>query len=120
MKVLAAVMFGIFLFVTLFGLPVLLSHGDHHVGCPLQAAGEVMCESTIIEHFSIWQSMFASMLASFVLLLTFVLVLVPHLALPAYERVRFRQYTRLPARPSLLQELYSRGIHNRKEPYPFS
>lgn len=114
----ALVLFGIFLFVTLFGLPMLLSHDGHHTGCPLGAVGEVMCESTIIEHFSIWSSMFASMFASFALLIGFVGISV-RLHIPAYEHIRLRQRKRTPARPTLFQELYSRGILNRKEPYAF-
>lgn len=115
----AAVLFGIFLFVTLFGLPALLSHSDHNVGCPLQAAGQVMCESTIIEHVTIWSSMFASMLASLAIIIGFVGVAV-RIPLPAYEHVRLRQRRRTPVRPTLLQELFSCGILNRKEPYAFS
>lgn len=119
-RVLAAITFGVFLSVTLFGLLVLLSHADHHSGCPL-AAQAVLCESTIIEHFSIWQSMLASVVAALVLLLGFSLFVTVHglVPLPAHERLRIRLVACVSRRPTLLQELFSQGILNRKEPYPF-
>jgi hypothetical protein len=116
-SVVASAILAMFLFVALFGLPMLLSHSEHHIGCPLQGAQTVMCESTIIEHFSIWQTMFASLLSLFVLVCAVLFSIWP---LPvASEPVRIR-LRRTPERPTLFQELFSSGILNRKEPYAFS
>ncbi len=115
--VIASVLLGVFVFVAVFGLPMLLSNTEHHVGCPLHGAGAVMCESTILEHFSIWQAMFASFLALFVFV-CFGGAVVSTIPEPSLNRVRIR-CRRAPARPTLLQELFSSGILNRKEPYPF-
>ncbi len=115
-SIIASAVFGAFLFVALFGLPMLLSHPEHHVGCPLQGAQTVICESTIVEHFSMWQAMFASFLSLLVVCAMFFTTW----PLPvAHERARVR-LRRIPARPTLFQELFSRGILNRKEPYAFS
>lgn len=118
----AAIVLGVFIFVTLFGLPTLLAHTDNHVGCPLQGAQTVMCESTILEHFSQWQSMFVSILSLFALLLGFACVMTREvrLALAADKRVAVRTLSRLSTRQTVLQELFARGILNRKEPYTFS
>ena len=109
----------IFVFVALFGLSLLLSHSGHHAGCPLMAAEEVMCESTIFEHVSIWQALFVSIVNTLLTLILTVFVSwkieTPKLE---FEHVRLRCISRAP-RPTLLQELYAQGILNRKEPYCF-
>jgi hypothetical protein len=120
-ELLAATLFGIFCFVSLFGLPALLSQPDHHVGCPLHAASAAICERSTIEHFSMWQSMFVSVVHALTLLsgiAVFVFALFD--ASFAEERVRIRLCARDRIRPTLMQELFSRGILNRKEPYVFS
>lgn len=118
-RVLTAMLFGVFVCVTLFGLPALLSHDDHHVGCPLLMAREVMCESTIFEHFSIWQAMLATIVV-LVSVSIAVLFATGQLADALHQRFRLRRHEFQPPRPSLMQELYSSGILNRREPYPFS
>lgn len=120
-RFLTGIVVGAFVFVAVFGLLGLLSHTEHHVGCPLQGAQVVMCESTTIEHFSIWQALFASVLGFLVLVgaILFIVARVPD-ALRAHERLRVRVFALVSHRPLLFQELYSRGIHNRKEPYAFS
>lgn len=112
-SVIAPVLLGIFIFVAVFGLPMLLSNTEHHAGCPLQGAGAVMCESTILEHFSMWQAMFASFLSLFV----FVCAVCLAFGVPAPTLARVQHFRRrIPDRPTLMQELFSRGILNRKEP----
>ena len=120
-EILSATLFGIFLFVTIFGLPVLLSHSDHHMGCPLQAAATVMCESTVIDHVSMWQAMFASVIGTLILALGFAAIVIGRQGdlFLAHERLRVRSRSLASVRPLLFQELYSRGIHNRKEPSRF-
>lgn len=110
----------IFLFVALFGLTLLLSHSGHHEGCPLMSAQAVMCESSIVEHASMWNSMFASIITSLTLLIAITFLFRNEDGLiRAHERIRFRGTTQFP-RPTLFQELFSRGILNRKEPHVFS
>ncbi|MBL8158068.1 hypothetical protein JNK62_00830 [bacterium] len=111
---LASVLIVILLFVAAFGLPVLLSHTDHHFGCPLQTAQAALCSEAALEHLSLWQSMFSSILSVFVL---FIGLAVFRVGTPmcVSETVRLRSYQWNP-RPTLYQELVSRGIHNRKEP----
>jgi hypothetical protein len=108
------IVLGVLCFVAAFGLPVLLSHSDHHVGCPLQMAQAALCSQAALEHLSLWQSMFASILSIFVLFIGFVAFRIEAPVL-VQELVRWRMY-RTTSRPTVLQELYSRGIHNRKEP----
>lgn len=115
-----ATVFGVFLFVAIFGLPVLLSHPEHHIGCPLMGAQTVMCESTVIEHFSIWQMMFASVVDIIVLVLSITIFFLILDAVFAQERIRIRTGARETRRPTLMQELFSCGILNRKEPFLFS
>ena len=105
----------IVLFVALFGLTLLLSHSDHHAGCPLMALGSEMCESTIIEHVSLWHGMLVSIIA---VTLALVACIAWYFAGPqlVVERVRYRRREWI-NRPTLLQELYSQGILNRKEFY---
>lgn len=114
---LGAVLFGIFVFVSLFGLPALLSHPDHHMGCPLQGAQTVMCENTIIEHVSMWQTMFASVVSLLIVCIAGLAVVGTTLMHALDERLRIRVPALVSHRPLVLQELYSNGIHNRKEPY---
>ncbi len=110
----------IFLAVSLFGLMSLLSHPGHHSNCPLQGAATVLCESSTIEHIGIWQGMFVAIL----LLLVFA---VGSLLFSRRGEIAFTadgiylRRTHIPIpRPTLLQELFSAGILNRKEPYAFS
>ncbi len=109
---LASVLIGSFVAVMIFGLPALLS-GYHHDGCPLLTAQTVLCESTALEHFSLWQIIFAA-------LTIFALAIGMHQS--QVGRLYFtrtshsRRVPKDPPRPTLLQILYARGIHNRKEP----
>jgi hypothetical protein len=98
---------------------MLLSHSEHHAGCPLQSAQMVLCSKAALEHLSLWQSMFASTLSILVLLLgvIFIRFRVEPLSL-ATASVRFRTYHNSP-RPTFLQELFSSGILNRKEDHHF-
>jgi hypothetical protein len=109
----------IFLTVSIFGLTSLLSHAGHHTKCPLQGAPAVLCESTTIEHIGIWQAMFVATLFLLVFALGTILFSRCMYARVRAERIRVRStHTRI-LRPTLLQELYSSGILNRKEPYAF-
>jgi hypothetical protein len=112
------VLSGTVLAVTLFGLPTLLSRADHHVGCPLAIMRAAPCESTIIEHVSMWDSLFAASIVSLALVFTFVafVSIKSGAILLTHERLRLRSSALASERPTILQELYSQGIHNRKAP----
>lgn len=118
---LAILTLSIFLFVALFGLPMLLSHSGHHEGCPLAVAETALCNSTILEHMSLWQSMFASMLLSLSLLIgaLFISFRREFSLLIAEVQNRVRVKATISIRPTLFQELFRRGILNRKEYYNF-
>lgn len=84
-------------------------------------AQTVMCENTLLEHVSMWQAMFVSILASLVLLCAAVIFFAIRAddLLLSHERLRIRVRSHVVFRPTLFQELYSRGILNCKEPYCF-
>ena len=79
----------------------------------------IICSKAALEHLSLWQGMFASTLSVLVLLLGVSLVMFRIGLIPVPERVRYRAYRNTPRRPSLLQELFSSGILNRKEDHHF-
>lgn len=108
---LAIILFFVFTFVTVFGLPLLLSHVGHHHNCPLVQGGQ-LCESTVVEHMSAWELLIAFVLGTLAAIFVAYLLVRERLLVTPY-RLRFRQ--RIPERPTLFQELYSSGILNRKE-----
>lgn len=109
-----------FILIAVFGLymPV---HIGHETGCPFSPGETAMCASSL-SHLEHWQSAFVAVLVQ---LLTLIAVAVVFFVLskpfanrsPQYERYRLLE--RVPVRPPLFQELYSRGILNRKEPTDF-
>lgn len=107
----------VILVVTAFGLYVMLLQPMHH-GCPLMSVQDVICSDTVFEHISLWQTLFASTLSSIVFLFACAILVVrgEMKLICAHERVRYRLHATFPYRPTLFQELFSRGIHNRKEP----
>lgn len=115
-RIVALGMVFVILMVALLGLYFLMLHPAHHHGCPLMVF-ETMCTSTVVEHASFWNTMLASTFSSVILLLGFVFFVVrAPLPLFAHEQVRYRLYTVFRLRPTLFQELFARGIHNRKDP----
>lgn len=100
-----------YILVALFGVVLLAPMGSYMPACPF-AAG---CVSAV-EYLSHWQSAFAAVLAETVSLglifLVFVAVGVP---LPKRPLRRYR-VARVTVRPTVFQELFSRGILHRKEP----
>jgi uncharacterized membrane protein len=118
-RLVTAIVLLVFIVVGLFGLRSLLSHSDHHSNCPLQGATTVLCESTTIEHIGIWQAMFVAVLIVLVVSVG-VHLFFKRLDVPSStERVRLRNTDFYNPRPTLLQELFSDGILNRKESYAF-
>lgn len=118
-KAIACAITMVILTTAVFGLYLFLLHSNHHDGCPLMVM-EQICTSTTIEHLSLWKTMLASILGTFVVLISVALFVV-HIPLlpPAHESIRYKVYTQRPQKPTLLQELFSSGILNRKEPQLF-
>lgn len=101
-----------FVLVMLFGVS-LTAPMPHQMTCPF-AAGCM----TMTEHLAHWQSAFAAVLAELLVLASVLLVFFSNVALDSdtlhYSRYKYAR--RVPLRPPLLQELFSRGILHRKEP----
>jgi hypothetical protein len=109
--------------VTLFGLPLSLpnlTHYNHH--CPLTGEEMPLC-ATVLEHIDHWQTAFASVVATFILLAAFVYIArtLQFSFLRTLAKVRRRSYLHFhpPDRPTLFQELFSQGLLNPKIPYSF-
>ncbi len=105
-----------FIVMAVFGL-YLPQHMGHEMGCQFAPHESALC-STPFMHLQHWQSAFTAVLGGFLILIAVILFVVWAKPLanrsPQYERLRLRHRT--PKRPTLFQELFSRGILNRKEP----
>jgi hypothetical protein len=80
----------------------------------------VICATTVLEHLKHWQTAFSTILAELLLVAALALFFARQWELAALpERIfaGIRVRNRAPDRPTLLQELFSRGILNRKESY---
>ena len=106
----------VFLFVSVFGMYAMFAHAGHDVDCPFMPSA-LACATSFVGHLGHWQVALATVVEMVVLaaLVLFrpwsALYLVPE---RARYRLDFRSTER--RRPTLFQELFSRGIHNRKEP----
>lgn len=109
--------------VALLGMPLMLSSPLHHeMGCPFVPGQVALCATNIFEHITHWQTAFAMILAEILAVVALVLVALYQWRLvappePGFARIRMRR--RVPERPTLLQELFSQGILNRKESLHF-
>jgi hypothetical protein len=112
---LTTVLLAMFVLAALFGLNIMFTDAMHGAeGCPF-ARGVALCSSMILDHLSMWHSIFAATLVSFLS----ILILTPlvstwrdgaPLALRAPASTRARE----PVRPPFVQELFSQGILNPK------
>lgn len=113
----------IIVIVVVLGMPFMLANPMHHeMGCPFMSGQTAMCTASVLEHMRHWQTAFATILAELLLIATFALVAMyqwPIAGLPERSFARMRTRIRIPERPTLLQELFSNGILNRKEHYRF-
>ena len=100
---------GVYVLIALFGVAFLAPMGSE-MACPF-AAG---CMSAV-EYLSHWQGAFAAVLAEVIGLCLFALTFFILGSPPIARFYRYRP-ARTPVRPTLLQELFSRGILHRKEP----
>ena len=106
-----AAVFGLYLPTT--------GHAGHEEGCIFAPGGTAICAAPLA-HLEHWQSAFAAVLVELLLFFTLSLIFFTRYDLfdPDVGRhATYRPPKFAPIRPSLLQELYSDGILNRKEPY---
>lgn len=117
LRLYTSILLAAFVLLAVFGLYIpFLGHTGHEMGCPF-GHGTVMCAAPLM-HIEHWQSALVAVLTQIFMLgalLVFAVWLQPYAARdPQYERYRLRVH--LPKRPTLFQELFSQGIHNRKAP----
>jgi hypothetical protein len=117
-KLTAYLLLASFLAVAIFGVSfsVPSSHraAGYDRGCPFEAG----CV-TLLEHLEHWKSAFTAIEAEFIVffaVLAFVVTLIAPAVAVKKRLSAWRRRSRLPIRPPLLQELFSQGILNRKEP----
>jgi len=113
----------VFVFVAVFGMPLVLSTPMHHEVCPFMSMSDqpVICSAETLLHMKHWQSALATILAEILVLVALALAFFrkPFSAFTDTGQVRYRARKRVPERVTLFQELFSRGILNRKEPHLF-
>ncbi len=113
----------IIVIVALLGMPLFLASPMHHeMGCPFTSGQVAICATNFLEHITHWQTAFATVLGEILLIAALALVALYQwrvIVLPELNFARVRARRRTPARPTLLQELFARGILNRKESLHF-
>lgn len=113
----------IILIVALLGMPLLFAGPMHHeMGCPFVSGEAAFCATNFLQHITHWQTAFAVVLGELLVIAGLALAVLYQwrvLMLPERSFARIRMRGRTPERPTLLQELFSRGILNRKEPHSF-
>ena len=109
----------VFCVAGVFGLYLpTMSHAGHEAGCIFAPGGIAICAAGLT-HMEHWQSAFAAAIVELLILFTLVIVFFRSYDLFDPDVGRFASTLRLrrvPIRPPILQELYSAGILNRKEP----
>ena len=110
---------GIIVIMAVLGMPLMLASPIHHeMGCPFTGMQSI-CSMSSLEYVKHWQIAFASILVEILVIAALADAVFRRwqlIALPEPYHVRLRNYAHIPARPTLFQELYSRGVLNRKEP----
>jgi hypothetical protein len=102
-------------------LYVLTGPMHHEIGCPFMPAAEAICNAPV-EHLSHWQSSFSAIVWDVLLLFGAAVFFIAFNFNPVvleHERIRYKTRAYF-FRPSLYEELFSKGILNRKEPAPFA
>lgn len=120
-RLLATLIIAAVIVVAVFGLYApMMGHASHASICPFSLGFATLCSPA--GHLEHWQD---ALMATFgdLLLLVFVALAFYfgyRLDPAAVRCILCRARSRLPDRPALLQELFSDGILNRKEPYIFA
>ncbi len=114
-RLLASIIIFAFVVAAVFGLYIPMM--EHGMGCPFMQGGTALC-TVPLAHVEHWQSAFTATLIYLLALYAAALLFIVRMDLfgiadHQYERYRLRE--RIPMGPTLFQELYSRGILNRRE-----
>ena len=109
-----------FILSVAFGLYLNFSHAAHSEGC-MYSVGEVALCSAPLAYIQKWQELVTSIPVALLIIVASAAVLLRGLTRDDHDpgRLRYAAYRnayRLPLVTLLLQELYSDGILNRKEP----
>lgn len=107
-----------FISMAVFGFFVPFAVMGHDAGCPLASANSALCGEPLL-HISHWQAVFVTILAELIIFSVFILAVfvLRDLAPPKTSgRERFFARVHVPSRPTLLEELFARGILNRRAP----
>jgi hypothetical protein len=109
----------IFTLMAVFGLYLpFVGMGGHDMGCPFSFGGEALCPQTLA-HVDHWQNAFLTILVEIFILGAFASIVGVFFNLfpeKDPERYRYRIRASVPIRPTLFQELFTRGILNRRAP----
>lgn len=107
-----------FLFVSAFGMYVMLDPVHSDMGCVSPSEHAVLCSITFA-YLKDWRFVVTEIFAEMLVLVALAVTIPRQGILPSRSVVAFasvRLFRRISRRPTLFQELYSRGILNRKEP----
>lgn len=110
----------LFIVAALFSAFIFMSPMHAEMGCPFTGSQPVICATNMLTHLNHWQLAFASILVELLLIVALALAYIQQWRLsfspdPSFQRIHKRRHE--PDRPTRIQELFSRGILNRKEPY---
>lgn len=122
LRVYMPLVLSIVIIAAVFGMPLMLASPMHHdAGCPFMVGEMALCATNIILHVQHWQTAFAGILAEILVLCAFALFFRRAFSLILFDTGQKEKYAlkNIPKRPTLFQELFSRGILNRKESYSF-
>jgi hypothetical protein len=107
-----------FVLLAVFGLYIPTAQHGGHERCPFNPVAAAECVLPLT-HLGHWQSSVIGIVAELVVLVGAALILILGFVRTPKRDAHFERYRareRMPIRPTLLQELFSRGILNRKEP----
>lgn len=116
-KLITATVITTFVLLAVFGV-FLPAHIGHTMGCPLTMGETALCP-TSLSHIGHWKSAFTAILGELLLLIAIAIALSTWFQIRIARNPRHDHYAlqaRVPVRPTLFQELFARGILNRKEP----
>ena len=112
-------LFVVIILIAVFGLYIpAIGLMGHEMGCPFSLGETALCTAPLA-HLSHWQGTFASILTELLALFALVVALFSFSNRSHEkdrERERFRFYIHIPPRPTLFQQLFAKGILNRKAP----
>ncbi len=104
--------------IALLGMPLMLASSAHHeMDCTFMSGHMALCAMNVLQHIQHWQAAFAAILVELLLVAALAGIAMRQweaVTLPERDFARIRIQNRVPARPTLLQELFSRGILHSK------